>query len=133
MRAILLDTNAYARYLAGDERVLAALARAGRVHMSVFVLGELLAGFRTGGREKKNREILDRFLAKPPVAVLDATSETAECFGMVKAALKRSGRPIPLNDVWIAAQALETGSVLVTFDTHFAAVPGLRLWDESGA
>lgn len=130
MRAVLLDTNAYVRYLAGDERVLDALARAGRVHMSVFVLGELYAGFRAGVREKRNREILERFLAKPGVSVLEATQDTAEYFGMIKAALKEAGRPIPLNDVWIAAHALEAASVLVTFDAHFAAVPGLRLWDE---
>lgn len=130
MRTILLDTNAYIRFLAGDEKVLTCLAQAGRVGLSIFVLGELLAGFRAGTRDKQNREILGRFLAKPSVAVLDATRETAECFGLIKAALKKSGRPIPLNDVWIAAQALEAGAVLVTYDTHFAAVPGLRTWDE---
>jgi len=132
MRALLLDTNAYVRFLAGDGRVLDSLARAGRVHMSVFVLGELEAGFRAGGKEKENRQVLDRFLAKPAVGVLESTRETAEYFGLVKAALKKAGRPIPLNDVWIAAHALETGSVLVTYDRHFAAVPGLRLWDELG-
>ncbi len=42
----------------------------------------------------------------------------------------KRNRPTPLNDVWIAAQALETASVLMTYDAHFAAVPGLRLWDE---
>ena len=130
MRNVLVDTNAYIRYLAGDERVLDELARAGRVHMSVFVLGELYAGFRAGAQEKRNRKILEQFLDKPGVAVLEATQETAEYFGMVKAALKTAGRPIPLNDVWIAAQALETASVLVTYDAHFTAVPGLRLWDE---
>ncbi len=129
MRAALLDTNAYVRYLAGDEKVLDALAKAGRVLMSVFVLGELYAGFRSGAREKRNRRILEQFLAKPGVSVLEATGETAEYFGMIKAALKKAGRPIPLNDVWIAAHALETASVLVTYDAHFAAVPGLRLWD----
>lgn len=130
MRAVLLDTNAYARYLAGDDKVLDSLARAGRVHLSVFVLGELFAGFRAGAQEKRNRRILDQFLAKPGVAVLEATQETAEYFGMIKAALRKAGRPIPLNDVWIAAHALETASVLVTYDTHFIAVPGLRTWDE---
>lgn len=130
MTAILLDTNAYVRYLAGDEKVLEALARANRVSMSVFVLGELYSGFRAGDREKKNRQILDLFLAKPGVEVLEATRETAEYFGMIKDGLKKAGRPIPLNDVWIAAHALETASVLVTYDTHFAAVPGLRTWDE---
>jgi tRNA(fMet)-specific endonuclease VapC len=130
MRAVLLDTNAYVRFLAGDNRVLSCLACAGRVYISVFVLGELFAGFRAGSKEKQNRKILDRFLAKPGVTILDATRETAEYFGLIKAALKKSGQPIPLNDVWIAAHALETGAVLVTYDTHFAAVPGLRTWDE---
>ena len=130
MRAVLLDTNAYVRFLAGDDRVLSCLAGAGRVYISIFVLGELAAGFRAGSKEKQNRQILDRFLAKSSVIVLDATRETAEYFGLIKAALKRSGQSIPLNDVWIAAHALETGAVLVTYDTHFAAVPGLRTWDE---
>ena len=129
MRAALLDTNAYVRYLAGDEKVLDALAKAGRVLMSVFVLGEMYAGFRAGAQEKRNRRILEQFLAKPGVSVLEATRETADYFGMIKTALKKAGRPIPLNDVWIAAHALETASVLVTYDAHFAAVPGLRLWD----
>jgi len=130
MRALLLDTNAYVRYLAGDEKVLGALGRAARISLPVFVLGELYAGFRAGAREKENRLILERFLAKPGVAVLEATRETAEYFGMIKSGLKKAGRPIPLNDVWIAAQALETASVLVTYDAHFAEIFGLRLWDE---
>jgi tRNA(fMet)-specific endonuclease VapC len=130
MRAVLLDTNAYVRFMAGDDRVLGGLVYAGRVYMSVFVLGELVAGFRAGSKEKQNRQILDRFLAKPGVVVLEATRETAEYFGLIKAALKKSGQPIPLNDVWIAAHTLETGAVLVTYDTHFTAVPGLRTWDE---
>ena len=132
MRTILIDTNAYVRFLAGDERVLDGLARAAHIYMSVYVLGELLAGFRLGAKEKPNRQILERFLAKPGVEVLDATRETAEYFGLIKSALKKAGQPIPLDDVWIAAQALETGSVLVTYDAHFAVVPGLRTWDEFG-
>ena len=132
MRNILLDTNAYVRFLAGDEAVLAGLARAERVLMSVFVLGELYAGFRAGNKEQRNKQILDRFLGKPSVAVLEATRETAEIFGLVKDSLKKAGKPIPTNDVWIAAHALETGAVLVTYDSHFTAVPGLRVWDELG-
>jgi tRNA(fMet)-specific endonuclease VapC len=59
----------------------------------------------------------------------NVTKETADVFGQVKDALKRAGAPIPMNDVWIAAQAIETGSVLITYDRHFSKVPGLRLWD----
>ena len=130
MRALLLDTNAYSKYLRGDPRILDALAGAGLVYMSVFVLGELFSGFRSGSKEKANRQILEAFIAKPVVRVLDATRETADYFGLIKSSLEKAGRPIPLNDVWIAAHALETGSVLVTYDAHFSVVPGLRLWDE---
>jgi tRNA(fMet)-specific endonuclease VapC len=132
MRALLLDTNAYAKYLRGDPRVLGALAGAGLVYMSVFVLGELFTGFRCGSMAKENRKILEAFLGKPVVRVLEATRETAEYFGLIKSTLKKSGRPIPINDVWLAAHALETGSVLVTFDAHFEVVPGLRIWDGLG-
>lgn len=130
MTKVLLDTNAYVRFLAGDEKVFDVLAAAERVYMSVFVLGELEAGFRAGLKRPENRRILGRFLEKPSVAVLEASRDTAETFGMVKDSLRKSGQPIPTNDVWIAAHALETGSLLVTHDSHFRAVPGLRLWDE---
>jgi len=130
VKKVLIDTNAYVRYLAGDQRVLESFGGADRVYMSVFVLGELFAGFKAGKKPAENRRILERFLDKPSVRVLEASRETAEVFGEVKDSLKRAGRPIPLNDVWIAAQALESGAVLVTFDGHFRDVPGLRLWEE---
>jgi tRNA(fMet)-specific endonuclease VapC len=130
MTKVLLDTNAYVRFLAGDAKVLEILGAADNVYMSVFVLGELEAGFRASSKRAENRRILGRFLGKPTVAVLEASRETAEIFGMVKDSLRKSGRPIPMNEVWIAAHALETGSLLVTYDAHFQTVPGLRLWDE---
>lgn len=129
MRVILLDTNAYTKYLRGDPRILDALAGAGLVYMSVIVLGELFSGFRSGSKEKANRQILEAFLAKPVVRILGATRETADYFSLIKSSLERAGQPIPLNDVWIAAHALETGSVLVTYDLHFQMVPGLRTWE----
>jgi tRNA(fMet)-specific endonuclease VapC len=109
--------------------VLASLARADRVYLSVFVLGELYAGFKSGSRETENKKILERFLDKPDVAFLEAGLQTAEYFALVKSSLRKSGKPIPLYDVWIAAHALETGSALVTYDVHFLSVPGLRIWD----
>jgi tRNA(fMet)-specific endonuclease VapC len=132
MKKILLDTNAYVRFLRGDEKVMAALARADSVFMSVFVLGELFAGFKAGSKEKTNRQLLERFLLKSTVSVVEATIETADVFGFVMSSLRKSGTPIPINDVWIAAHCLETGSTLVTYDDHFALIPGLRLWDETG-
>jgi len=129
MKNLLLDTNAYVRLLSGDERVLAALGDAEIVHLSAIVMGELFSGFRGGTRYQENKSQLALFLSKPTVQELHVTAETAEIFGQIKDELKKAGNPIPLNDVWIASHAIETGSVVVSFDEHFRKVPGLRLWD----
>jgi len=130
MNKILLDTNAFTRFLAGDEKVLSYLGGAEKVFMSVFVLGELFAGFKAGGKERQNKQVLERFLQKSTVNVLEASKDTAEIFGLIKDGLRKSGNPIPVNDIWIAAHAFETGSVLITYDSHFLSIPGLRIWDE---
>ena len=129
MKKIILDSNAYTRLLAGDENVLDVVASADTVFMSIFVLGELHAGFLGGKKERENRDSLKKFLLKPSVKILNATSETAEVFGSIKNSLILAGTPLPINDVWIAAHGVETGSVIITYDTHFKQVPGLRLWD----
>ncbi len=129
MKKILLDTNAYVRFLGGDQQILEALGRADVVFMSIFVLGELNAGIRGGNKAQANKKILQEFLEKPTVRVLDATAETADVFGMVKDALKKAGTPLPVNDIWIGAHALETGAIVITYDRHFTKIQGLRLWD----
>jgi len=130
MKKIILDSNAYTRLLAGDEKGLDVVASTETVFMSIFVLGELHAGFLGGSKERENRDVLKRFLLKPSVKILNATLETAEVFGSIKNTLRRAGTPLPINDVWIAAHGVETGSTIVTYDTHFKQVPGLRLWDQ---
>jgi tRNA(fMet)-specific endonuclease VapC len=128
MNTLILDTNAYNRYSAGESGVLDAIHKADIVYMSIFVLGELLYGFKWGTRERENRLLLQKFLAGAKSRILEGTEATSEHFGSLKAHLKKNGTPIPLNDIWIAAQALETGSMLVTFDLHFEQIPGLRIW-----
>jgi tRNA(fMet)-specific endonuclease VapC len=129
MKRILLDTSAYTAFLSGDQDVYRKLGGAETVFMSIIVLGELYAGFRGGRQEKKNREILDAFLSKPTVKIFPASQDTAEIFGRVKDALRRAGTPIPINDVWIASQAIETGAQLITYDRHFKKVKGMILWE----
>ena len=116
MNWLLHDTNAYNRYAAGESAVLDAIQEVDIVYMSIFVLGELLFGLKWGKRERVNRQLLQKFLGGPKSRILEGTEATSEHFGSLKAHLRKNGRPIPLNDVWIAAQALETGSLLVTFD-----------------
>ena len=129
MKKILSDTNAYSRFLSGDQKVLNVFKEARIVYMSVFVIGELIAGFRGGRKEEENREILRKFLAKRSVKILNATRNTADIFGKIKHDLKIAGTPLPINDIWIAAHAIETKSVLITYDSHFEEIAGLRLWE----
>lgn len=128
MKKILLDTNAYAAFFTGDTAVLKALGRATVVYMSAIVLGELYAGFKGGKKEAENIRQLDAFLRKSTVQAIDVTQETAIPFGEIKNRLKKAGTPLPINDVWIAAHAAETGAVLITYDSHFHNIQGLRLW-----
>jgi len=125
---LLIDTNAVSRFFAGDREVLQALSHADTVYFSVFVLGELLSGFHGGTKAKANLELLRQFMEKPTVRMLSADAETAEYFARVKTQLDEIGRPIPINDVWIAAHALQSASILLTFDNHFNHIIGLRLY-----
>jgi len=128
VNSLLLDTNAWTRLAGGDSALLEPIRSANVVYMSVFVLGELLDGFKGGTRESENRKLLRRFLGGAKTRVLEATEATAEHFASLKEHLRRSGTPLPVNDIWIAAHVLETGSLLVSYDVHFKSVPGIRIW-----
>jgi len=95
------------------------------VVLSTIVVGELLFGFRAGGRMRKNLGELEAFLDNPYVTLVPVTHTTADRFGRIAAALRAKGRPIPTNDTWIAAHTMETGAELLSFDQHFDAVDGL--------
>jgi len=124
---VLIDTNAYAAFKGGDPETLDVLRMADEVHLSVIVLGELLAGFAAGTQEPRNRRELAAFLDSPRVSVLPATPATAGYYATVFAQLQRKGGPIPTNDLWIAATAMEHGAMLLTHDRHFDEVDGLRV------
>lgn len=126
---LLLDTNAYSALFRGDERVVERVRRAEEVVLSAIVVGELLFGFRNGSRYERNRNDLHEFLRSPYVSLLPVGMVTAERFGRVAASLKAKGKPLPTNDIWIAAHALESGADLLSFDRHFAEVDGLAWVD----
>ena len=128
---VLLDTNAYSALMADRGPVAAIVRRADAVLLSAVVLGELLFGFRNGTRYDEDRAQLDAFLSRRFVRTLEVTLDSAERFGLIATQLRRNGTPIPTNDVWIAAHAMESGSQLLSFDGHFEAVEGL-LWRRLG-
>ncbi|MDH5718149.1 MAG: type II toxin-antitoxin system VapC family toxin [Spirochaetia bacterium] len=127
MKKILIDTNIYSALLKGEKSLLEVFSKANLIYLSVFVIAELLSGFKGGKKESENYKILEKFIQKPSVVILDATFQTAEAFSFLKNELKKKGRPVPINDLWIASHAVETGSVLVSYDKHFEEIPGLMV------
>ena len=122
---ICLDTNAYSAIGRGNAAVAALVEEADEVFVPATVFGELVFGFLKGTRFAQNEAALARFLEEDGVFLLPVSREIAERYGYVKAALKKKGTPIPENDVWIAAAALETGARLVSYDADFDRVGGL--------
>lgn len=127
VKRILIDTNAYAAFMHGDAEAEQIIEQASAVGIIVIVLGELLAGFKIGARLQENLDRLKRFLASPGVEIVVIEQSVAELYADVIAQLRAAGRPVPTNDVWIAATALARGYDLFSNDAHFRAVPGLKM------
>lgn len=126
MSRVCIDTSAYTALMAGDHRIADLLSSSEAVILPTVVIGELLDGFLNGTRNQENRRILSRFQARPRTVTVPLTQATAEWFAEIKRGLRLRGRPIPINDVWIAASCMEHGAILLTLDSHFEAVDGLR-------
>ncbi|MFY9344153.1 MAG: type II toxin-antitoxin system VapC family toxin [Planctomycetota bacterium] len=122
---IALDTNRYSDLCRGDEALEAVVARAEAVFLPFVVLAELRAGFGLGTKARWNERTLQRFLAKPRVDALLASEQTTHHYAAIFGQLRKQGTPIPTNDLWIAAIAVEHGLALVTRDEHFAHIPQL--------
>jgi tRNA(fMet)-specific endonuclease VapC len=125
VRPIFIDTNAYVAFKRGEQAILEIIQHAEILAISPIVLGELLGGFECGNKTKKNRDELHDFLQSSRIRIFSITSDTAHFYSQIYSALKNKGRPIPSNDLWIAAQALENGCVVCSHDNHFKAVDGL--------
>ena len=122
---VALDTSAYSALMRGHRDVASLVRRAEAVLLPAVVAGELLYGFRHGSRFEENAARLEAFLETPSVNLLAVTFVTADRFGRIATALREKGTPIPTNDIWIAAQAMEAGADLVSSDAHFGLVEGL--------
>lgn len=125
VREILLDTNAYAAFKRNTPEAVEIIRRAPAVCISVTVLGELFAGFALGSRETTNRQELQQFLQSPRAKLLLVDDGTAERYALIYRLLRTKGKPIPTNDIWIAATALQHDLAVFTYDAHFHEVDGL--------
>jgi predicted nucleic acid-binding protein len=122
---LALDTNAYRLVMEGEAGAVALVRLAERVLLPVPVLAELRYGFLNGTRGRQNEANLLRFLDRPRVEVLPCDEETAVRYAELKLQLKKQGTPIPINDVWIAALALQHQATLFTRDSDFDQIPQL--------
>ena len=119
---LMIDTSAYSEFKRSHPEVIVAVRRADEILLPSTVHGELLAGFETGSRTEENRASLNEFLKSPRVKLVPAGMETAERYARIYTYLRSQGRPIPTNDLWIAASTMEHSAELLTFDEHFTHV-----------
>ena len=127
MKQLLIDTNVYVAFKRNEPNVIELFQQAESIAVNTIVLGELLAGFKGGVRETANRNELDQFLDSPRVTLFTLDESSADFFALVFNNLKQTGKPIPTNDIWIAASAMQHGRTLATLDSHFSYIAGLSL------
>ena len=121
----VLDTNIVTAFFKKETVIGEAILHAERVYLPITVLGELRFGAHKSSHSEKHLERIAHFLAL--VELISITQQTADIYGRVKADLETRGRPIPDNDLWIAAAALEYGLPLASRDKHFERVPKLSV------
>ncbi len=124
---ILIDTNCYSEIDGGDTDAISRIESATEVWVPLIVLAELHSGFELGVHKEQNERQLEGFLSRPNVGVLLPDVDTARQYGKIFQSLRQQGTPIPTNDIWIAALALQYDLVLDTSDKHFIYVPDLAI------
>ena len=122
MSRLCLDTSAYSHFKRGEPRVVELVDRADWLGLPAIVIGELQIGFLLGRRTRENQAELEEFLASPIVEMLAVDADVARVYGEIVVDLRKAGRPLPTNDIWIAASAARAGATVLTYDDHFNAV-----------
>jgi tRNA(fMet)-specific endonuclease VapC len=117
-----LDTSAYSHFQRGDRSAVELIDRADWIGVPSVVLGELWIGFLLGARVEQNQAELREFLADPVVEELAVDREVGRLYAEIAVSLRRAGKPLPTNDVWVAACAARAGATVLTYDPHFAEI-----------
>ena len=121
---MILDTNALSAFVDGDAAVGRVLVQQARACIPVIVLGE----FRYGIALSRHRATYERWLASQlqNFDVLVVTDETTVSYAALRVSLRQNGTPIPANDAWIAALALQHKLPVLSRDQHFDVMPQIR-------
>ena len=127
MRKLVLDTNVLIAFLQKPEDFSERFTGYDLILLPPVVLGEFRAGLFDTKSGRENRKAVDAFLQNPGVKVCPMTDNTSLVYAQIFQTLRKAGKPIPTNDIWIAAAAQENGAALATDDGHFKAVPLLQI------
>ncbi|MDX2222684.1 MAG: type II toxin-antitoxin system VapC family toxin [Rhodospirillaceae bacterium] len=121
---MILDTNALSAFIDGETALRHWVRGPVRPAIPVIVIGEFRYGIAASRHRLTYERWLDAHLSK--FMILDVTSTTAKSYAQLRSSLKQAGRPLPANDIWIAALAVEHALPILSRDAHFDAVPGVR-------
>lgn len=122
----LLDTNIVVPFLNGDQAMIARIKNLPIIQLPFIVLGELYYGAYKSTQGRQNIAKIKEFIGAH-CEIYYASEITLEIYGKIKQLLSKKGRPIPENDIWIAAVAKEHNLSLVSRDKHFAHINGLEI------
>ena len=122
---LLIDTNRFIDFCKGDESVVDTFERAALLVIPFIVLAEISAGAQMTKRGDAQVRVLNSLLNEQGVRDVHSTRATAHHYGAIYAKLRRNGTPVPTNDIWIAALALEHGLILYTRNAHFQHIPSV--------
>ena len=122
---LAIDSNRYTDFCRGLPEVVEILESATEIHIPLIVIGEQRAGFAHGLNREKNERVLTRLLNNDGVFVLTPDEQTTFFYADLYAYLRKKGRPIPTNDLWIAALVLQNNLVLFDRDSDFDHLPQL--------
>lgn len=122
---IILDTNIIIALFKNETKIVEKLSGEKNISIPVIVIGELYFGIYNSRNKEENINKLDELISTTSILSIDEI--TAECYGKIKIELKRSGTPIPENDIWIAALGKQFEMKIITRDNHFEKIKNLSI------
>ena len=122
---IVIDSNRYTDLCRNVSEVVEIVERVSLVFIPLIVIAEQRAGFASGNQQEKNERILTKFLNKEEVSVLYPDEQTTHFYANLYAYLRKKGKPIPTNDLWIAALVVQYNLTLYDRDSDFDNLPQL--------
>jgi predicted nucleic acid-binding protein len=127
IKPVIVDTSSYSAFKRGEPDAVEIVRHIPGIIINPVVVGELLSGFALGSKEEKNKKELELFLNSDRVKFVTIDRNTSEHYTKIYKELRSKGKPIPTNDLWIAATAMQYGGAVFTYDSHFEQISNLKV------